>query len=68
MVTEVAVGKSFVKEYHMNRLLVNERPIFVGYVLIGVSRADVAHAISRSGVLKPNPEKLEQLLNDAKNS
>ena len=68
MVTEVSVGKSFIKEYHMNRLLVNERPVFVGYVLIGVSRADVAHAIDRSGVLKPNPEKLEQLLDDAKNS
>ena len=68
MVTEVAVQRSFIEEYHMNRLLVNERPIFVGYVLIGVSRADVAHAIDKSGVLKPNPEKLEQLLEDAKNS
>jgi|TARA_B100001964_G_scaffold215889_1_gene254631 hypothetical protein len=68
MVTKVAVGKSFIKEYYMNRLLVNERPIFVGYVLIGVSRADIALAIDKSGILKPNPEKLESLLNDAKNS
>jgi len=68
MVTEVAVGKSFIKEYHMNRLLVNERPIFVGYVLIGVSRADVAQAINKSGVLKPDPKKLEKLLDDAENS
>ena len=46
MITDATVKKSFVKEYHMNRLLVNDMPVYVGYVLIGIKRADMNRAIA----------------------
>jgi hypothetical protein len=67
MITDATVKKSFVKEYYMNRLLVNDMPVYVGYVLIGIKRADMNRAIAND-IPTNNKQELEQLLKDAKNS